>query len=120
MMSDPSPQPTPVLVLVKDLLFSSKITATARAAGVGTRLLRDPAQLGAEPSPRLIVDLNLPGAIAAAAHWRTATGGTVIGFVSHVDTETIAAARAAGIDRVMARSRFVEELPRLLTGDAIP
>ena len=30
-----------------------------------------------------------------------------LGFVSHVDTDTIAAARAAGIDQVLARSAFV-------------
>jgi len=32
----------------------------------------------------------------------------------------ISAARAAGIDRVMARSRFVQILPQLLAGDASP
>jgi len=38
----------------------------------------------------------------------------VVGFVSHVQTETIAAARAAGIDEVMARSAFVARLATLL------
>jgi hypothetical protein len=108
----------PVLVLVKDLLFSSKITATAKAIGVETRLLRDPTQLQAQIGDHLIVDLNQENAIAAAAKWRSSTGGAVVGFVSHVDTDTVAQARAAGIDRVLARSRFVEILPQLLAGDA--
>jgi hypothetical protein len=41
-------------------------------------------------------------------------GGQVIGFVSHVDTDTIAKARESGLDRVMARSGFVGALPALL------
>ena len=65
------------------------------------------------------MDLNQPGAIDAAGAWRGRAGGgaDVIGFVSHVDTATIQKARAAGIDRVMARSQFVQVLPELLTGE---
>lgn len=38
----------------------------------------------------------------------------VIGFGSHVDTATLQAARSSGADAVMARSRFVAELPDLI------
>ena len=38
-----------------------------------------------------------------------------LGYVSHVDGETIAAARSAGIDQVLARSAFTERLGELLT-----
>ena len=62
----------------------------------------------------LVVDLNQVGAIEAARTWKETSGGVVIGFVSHVDVETVNRARAAGIDQVMARSRFVEVLPDLL------
>ena len=105
-------------MLVRDLMFSSRITAAARAADVPVTLLRDPAQLdAADPAAgRLIVDLNQPGAIDAAAAWRRAAGRVVTGFVSHVDADAIARAKAAGIDRVLPRSRFVELLPSLLTG----
>jgi CheY-like chemotaxis protein len=41
-----------------------------------------------------------------------------LGFVSHVHSETIAAARAAGIDQVMARSAFAERLGAILTSGA--
>ena len=41
-----------------------------------------------------------------------------LGFVSHVHAETIAAARAAGIDQVMARSAFAERLGAILTSGA--
>jgi sugar/nucleoside kinase (ribokinase family) len=104
----------PVLCLVRDLLFLSKITATAGSLGIGVKTVRDPAKLAAEAGNRLIVDLNQEGALAAAVQWRQRTGLPVIGFVSHVDTETITAARAAGIDRILARSAFVEQLPKLL------
>jgi hypothetical protein len=110
-----------VLVLVRDLIFAGRITATARELAVAATLVRDPAKLPTETSTAglLIVDLNLAGAIDAARQWKRATGGAVTGFVAHTDAETIAAARAAGIDRVLARSRFVEVLPALLGGSGI-
>jgi hypothetical protein len=110
-MSSP---PGPVLCLVRDLLFLSKITATARSLGVETKTIRDPSKLASEPGSHLIVDLNQENALQAAAAWRLATGRPVVGFVSHVDTGTISAARAAGIDRILARSAFVDQLPSLL------
>jgi hypothetical protein len=63
----------------------------------------------------LIVDLNQPGALEAAVAWKRNASGEVVGFVSHVDAETISRAKSAGIDRVIPRSRFVEVLPELLT-----
>jgi hypothetical protein len=106
----------PVLVLVRDLMFSSRIAAVARDAGVAVNLLRDPQKLAGTPGERLIVDLNQPGALEAAAAWMRTSAGQVIGFVSHVNSETIHSARAAGLDRVLPRSRFVEQLPELLGG----
>jgi PleD family two-component response regulator len=38
-----------------------------------------------------------------------------IGYVSHVQTDVIAAARSAGIDEVLARSAFAEQLGEILT-----
>ena len=126
-MTEPSAgQPTaelaaepPVLAVIRDLMFSTRMTGTAAQLGVPVRIIRDPARLAGEPGWRLIVDLNEPGAIDAAAAWRrqAAIGSQVIGFVSHVDTATIQQARAAGIDRVMARSQFVQVLPQLLRGE---
>src|SRR4051812_13753517 len=110
----------PVLVLVRDLILASRITATAAELGVRTTLIRDSAKLPNDAAGHLIVDLNLSGAVDAARAWKHATGGVVTGFVSHVDTATIAAARAAGIDRVLARSRFVELLPAILRGEEGP
>jgi hypothetical protein len=38
-----------------------------------------------------------------------------LGYVSHVDSETIDRARNAGIDQVLARSAFSEKLGEILT-----
>jgi hypothetical protein len=117
-MDQPSRDPDsslPVLVLVRDLMFSSRIGAVARQGGVPVTLLRDADALEpSAPGRRLIVDLNQPGAIESAVAWKRASAAEVVGFVSHVDAATIARAREAGIDRVLARSRFVEMLPELL------
>jgi AmiR/NasT family two-component response regulator len=110
----PDPHPRIVLALVRDLIFASKISASARAAKVECKILRDPRQLNAQSGDLLIVDLNEPGAIEAAAQWQQASSRPVVGFVSHVDTERIERARAAGLTRVMARSGFVEALPTLM------
>src|SRR3954467_5509104 len=115
---DPIPHaadPSPVLALVRDLMFSSRISATARAANVPVKLLRDPAALAGAEGRLLIVDLNQPGALEAAVAWKRNASSEVVGFVSHVDAETISRAKSAGIDRVIPRSRFVEILPELLT-----
>jgi hypothetical protein len=109
-----SAPPLPALALVRDLMFSSKITATARALAVEVQIIRDPAKLTDQKGRILIVDLNLPGAIEAAQAWHVASpAGKGVGFVSHVDAATIQKARAAGLE-VMARSGFVEALPGLL------
>jgi hypothetical protein len=108
----------PVIVLVRDLMFSSRISAAARAADVPVTMLRDPSALAGAQGRRLIVDLNQPGALDASAEWKRSTSGEVIGFVSHVDADTIDRARQAGIDQILPRSRFVEVLPGLLNGIA--
>lgn len=113
-LPDPLRAPSPVLVLVRDLMFSSRIGATARAMDAPVKLLRDPASLAGAEGRFLIVDLNQPGALDAAVAWKADTSGEVVGFVSHVDVETIARARAAGIGRVMPRSQFVNALADLL------
>jgi len=108
------PDNHPLLVVVRDLMFSSKIIAEARAQNIEVKIIRDPAKLQAEPGKRLFADLNQPGVIEAAAAWKSSTGGQVVGFVSHVDTPTIAQAKQAGLDRILARSQFTAQLAELI------
>jgi hypothetical protein len=118
MPDEPSPPPAPpsptLLILCRDLLLGSRITAAAQSAGMPFRVVRDAAKLAGQPGERLIVDLNQDGAVDAAAAWKAGGAGTVIGFVSHVDGPTIQRAREAGLDHVMARSQFVQQLPALV------
>jgi hypothetical protein len=106
---------TPILVLCRDLLFSSKISSAAKGLNVPLKLIRDAAKLGEEAEgKRLIVDLTQDGFIEAAAQWKHRTGGHVTGFAGHADTETIARAQSAGINLVMPRGAFAANLAQIL------
>ena len=111
---DPPPSTLPVLAVVRDLMFSSRITQAGRHAGSEVKVVRDPATLAGREGRMVIADLNLDGAMEAAAAWKARTNRPAIGFVQHVDTDRIRAARAAGLDAVMPRSQFVVQLPDLL------
>jgi CheY-like chemotaxis protein len=115
------------LLLSDDLIFASKVTATARAAGLTVQVVRTPQQLLAtarkQPPTGVILDLHNPGLDVAAllAGLREACPAMprVVAYGSHVEADTLRAARQAGCDRVMPRSQFVAdletELPRWLS-----
>jgi DNA-binding NarL/FixJ family response regulator len=107
------------ILLSDDLIFSSKVTGTARAVGatvvVVARSLERFAELMASTPPTgVILDLNFPGLeiakLMAELHATCPVMPSVTGYGSHVDVATLKAARAAGCQRVMARSQFVQEL----------
>lgn len=113
------------LALVADLIFASKIRATAAAVGGAVEVVRTADELLArarDASPRLIlVDLEARGADPAGAIRRLRSmpetaDVPVIAFASHVNRAAIDDARTAGATRVLARSAFVRELPALLGG----
>jgi CheY-like chemotaxis protein len=112
-----------VLVAVDDLLFSSKIRATAKQAGVELTFARSPQEIleraRAMMPPLVIFDLNSartdPIATITALKSDPALAAIrTLGYVSHVDSDTINAARAAGTDQVMARSAFAAQLADIL------
>ncbi len=114
-----------ILAAVDDLMFSSRISTTARAIGAAVRFARSRDAVieaaRADPPSLLILDLNSARiealAIVAALKADAALADVpTLGFVSHVDTAAIEAARLAGVDRVLARSAFVQQLPELLSG----
>jgi PleD family two-component response regulator len=117
-----------VLAAVEDLLFRSKISETADQVGVEAAFPRNPKKLTealrASPPDLLILDLNsarfeplellrIVRSDSALRNVRT------VGFLSHVQGDLALAARESGCDRVMARSAFVENLPRVLSGDGL-
>jgi DNA-binding NarL/FixJ family response regulator len=114
-----------ILCVMDDLIFSIKIQTAAKSIG-GIDLLfeRSPAMVLPrirETRPSLVIfDLNSTrmNPMAALADMKAAADlkdVRTLGFVSHVDSETIAAARAAGIDQVLARSAFAAQLGSILT-----
>lgn len=116
------PMAAPIVAAVEDLFFLSKIRETAQQIGVAVEIL-PPAKLeerlAQSPAEAIILDLNCrttpPVEMLRALKGDPATRGIpVIGFVSHVQGDLIAAVRAAGCDTVLARSAFSRELPGLL------
>lgn len=118
-----------VLVAVDDLLFSSKIRATAKQAGVELAFARTPAEIIEQARalrPAIaIFDLNSTKAdpiatVSALKSDPDIASIRVVGFVSHVHTALIDAARRAGVDDVMARSAFAAQLPDILRAGGRP
>lgn len=111
------------LLLSDDLIFTSRITGTARDLGLTMRVARSAdalLTLARQDIPTgVILDLSNPGlniAETVAALKALDPPPMVVAYGSHVDTATLKNARAAGCDRVMPRSQFVEELPTQLPG----
>ena len=117
-----------VLAAVEDLLFRSKISETAEGVGVEAAFPRNPKKLldalRESPPDLLVLDLN-SARFEPLELLRTVKSEEVlrnvrtVGFLSHVQGDLALAAREAGCDRVMARSAFVENLPRVLSGDGV-
>ena len=112
--------PSTGLLLSDDLLFISRIAGTARALGVDIKSARNMTELlalAAASAPAcVLLDLQNPGLDIAAIvqALKSTSKATIVGYGSHVDTATLKAARDAGCDIVLPRSKFVEELPTQL------
>lgn len=113
-----------VLAVVDDLLFSSKIRAVADRAGETVAFARSRAvvipEILAKQPHVVILDLDRatldPIATIRDIKARPDLAAIrVVGFVSHVHAEIIEAARAAGIDLVLARSAFVARLADIVS-----
>jgi PleD family two-component response regulator len=113
-----------ILCAIDDLIFSIKISTAARQLGASVHFERTANHILAsvrDKRPSLVIfDLNSRldpiGAIKAMKSDPDLQAIRTLGYVSHVDADTIAAARAAGVDQVLARSAFAERLGEILTG----
>jgi|SRR5438132_8407567 len=109
-------------VLCDDMIFTSRITGTAQALGLKMKPARSMAALQALITGHwpncIIVDLANPSLDLVELLGFLKESGTnvpqVIAYGSHVDTATLKAAREAGCDVVLPRSKFVEDLPKAL------
>ena len=112
------------LLLCDDLIFISKVTGTARALGLEVKAGRDMhalLELARQEAPAaVLIDLHNPGldlpGLLAGLNRICPTPPRVLAYGSHVEAAVLHAARLAGCDPVLPRSRFVEELPTALPG----
>jgi CheY-like chemotaxis protein len=113
-----------ILCVIDDLIFSVKISTTAKAVGAPVCFERNADMVLSrvrDKQPALVVfDLNSKKLrplelIAAMKKDAVLRDVPTLGYVSHVDTGVIAAARTAGIDQVLARSAFSDRLAEILT-----
>ena len=118
-MSTISDEPIGIL-LSRDLIFTSKVTGTASALGHKVMVVGNVAAASAmmARSPKVVfVDLasgDLVASASLAQYRELAPTSPFVAFGSHVDVESLAAAKAAGCDPVMPRSRFTVELADLI------
>jgi CheY-like chemotaxis protein len=106
------------LVLSDDLVFVSRISATAQAVGLAVRQARTPDELVTlaerNPPPGIILDLQNPGldlpALIGELRAACPAMPRVTAYGSHVEAELLRSAREAGCDVVLPRSKFVKEL----------
>lgn len=110
-----------IIAAVNDLMFGSRIRAAAQQAGVSAVFVRSPDELaaGAAQADLILLDLetrwlDAPASIAVLKADAATASVPIVAFGSHVDGAALLAARAAGADRVLARSAFVKALPDLL------
>jgi DNA-binding NarL/FixJ family response regulator len=109
-----------VVAFMDDLFFQMKLAETARHLGVEVKVAANADALSAllNPAPKLvIVDLNARSQpLQAIARVRAEQNAVrVVAFLSHVQTELAAQARAAGCDEVMPRSSFTQNLAAILS-----
>jgi hypothetical protein len=103
-----------VAAVVSDLMLFSRIEAAATAAGASLLRVDAPAELPAdEPFDLVLVDWSTRSSDWADA-LRARTASHVVLFGPHTDLEAHAAARAAGLGPMWARSKLVWELPSLV------
>jgi len=91
-----------VVAFVPDLMDRSKVAG----ALAGVDFVRRPEDLGGRRAELVIVDLGRPGVLDVLPSVR---GQRVIGFASHVDSDTLATARAAGCE-ALRRSEFFRRI----------
>ena len=108
-----------VVAYMDDLFFQMKLAETAKHLHIEVKVAANPQALLQlmDPLPKfVIVDLNARNTPLEAVQQLRQQQPTlpVIGFLSHVQTDLAAQARAAGFQQVIPRSQFTTQLPKIL------
>jgi hypothetical protein len=116
-----------ILYLASDLLWATRIKATAEDLGLSARPVRTLDMLEArlkdtEPTGVILdleasdVAMEILGRLRGPAATDRERAIRIVAFAPHVRTDIMAAAEAAGADRVLARGAFDRTLPQMLRG----
>ena len=104
-----------VLAYVPDLMDRSRLSGLP---GIELRFVSDPGELATHAAhwqaDVVVVDLGRAGVLDALRAGDI--GGRLVGFGSHVDADTLEAARAAGCHEVLPRSRFFARPGEVING----
>lgn len=113
-----------ILAVLDDLMFTSKIRTTAGQLGVAVAFARSApsalAEIKKQRPSLVILDLNNPrteplAIVGALKQDPELASVRTVGYASHVQADVIQNARQAGVDDVMARSAFAQNLAAILT-----
>jgi CheY-like chemotaxis protein len=111
-----------VVAVLEDLIFAVKISDAAKRAGVAVEFVKtaDDAVQRAVGAAAIILDLNhAPAQLIQRLKANEATRMIpLIGYVSHVQSDTIRQAKDSGCDTVLARSAFVQKLNEIMASVA--
>ncbi len=122
-MASGAPAQGRIILVATDLIRESRITEGARALGytVHTASTIDALSnaLGSTRPDLLILDLQAEGApwreVVDLARRAGDGGPAVLAYGQHTKPDLLRAARVAGCDLVVPRSKLVDELPQLIT-----
>jgi DNA-binding NarL/FixJ family response regulator len=114
--------PPLALLLADDFLWMSKVMGAGQAAGWRVRSLNTLPRLvefAKQEAPRLvIIDLGVPSMnaadVVASVKAVCTRSPRFVAYGSHVDTATLQAARDAGCDPVLPRSKMSTDLHTLM------
>jgi PleD family two-component response regulator len=116
------------MAAVEDLMFKSKISETASTLGVEAAFPRSPEKLldAARTSPPDLLILDLASSrfeplelLRTLGSDDALSGVPTVGFLPHVEKDLARAAKEAGCGRIMARSAFTKDLPRVVSGEKV-
>ncbi len=112
-----------LVAVLNDLMFTVKIQDAAKRAGLQPVFVKSQVDALAQAKQKpavIILDLNYSAAepldtIAKLKADDETCKISLLGYVSHVQSDLIQAAREKGCDVVIARSAFSQNLPALLS-----
>ncbi len=110
-----------IAAAIHDLMFSSKVNAAAAGQTIAW-MPRGASMVDwatKEKPDVLLVDIGNPKtspveSIRSLKAAEATKAMVIIGYIGHEHEETIAAAKAAGADRVLSKGAFANQLPELL------